>query len=168
MTYTTVQHITPVHFTHTFPSIHPRYDWVGFHLFRNCEGKSLPWMFEGPHSGHGGTQMPRNWGARGPKLRSLWVSRLATVHWNHRKTIQLNIGMCFEEYKRGFGVPTLIAVHPENDPKACKLNWNDGCKDSVLGRLFWIRQKDMKLDVSPPKNDDTLEYGQMFHLFCFL
>lgn len=22
-----------------------------------------------------------------------------------------------EEYKRGFGVPTLIAVHPENDPK---------------------------------------------------
>ncbi|CAJ1327641.1 unnamed protein product, partial [Effrenium voratum] len=23
-----------------------------------------------------------------------------------------------EEYKRGFGVPTLIAVHPENDPKA--------------------------------------------------
>lgn len=62
--------------------------------------------------------------------------RLATVHWNHRKTIQLNIGMCFEEYKRGFGVPTLIAVHPENDPKACKLNWNDGCKDSVLGRLF--------------------------------
>ena len=21
-----------------------------------------------------------------------------------------------EEYKRGFGVPTLIAVHPENDP----------------------------------------------------
>ncbi len=22
-----------------------------------------------------------------------------------------------EEYKRGFGVPTLIAVHPENDPQ---------------------------------------------------
>ncbi len=22
-----------------------------------------------------------------------------------------------EEYKRGFGVPILIAVHPENDPK---------------------------------------------------
>ena len=22
-----------------------------------------------------------------------------------------------EEYKRGFGVPTLIAVHPENDPR---------------------------------------------------
>ena len=22
----------------------------------------------------------------------------------------------FAEYKRGFGVPTLIAVHPENDP----------------------------------------------------
>ncbi len=22
-----------------------------------------------------------------------------------------------EEYKRGFGVPTLIAVHPENDPE---------------------------------------------------
>lgn len=38
-------------------------------------------MFEGPHSGHGGTQMPRNWGARGlsacPKLRSLWISKKA-------------------------------------------------------------------------------------------
>ena len=37
-----------------------------------------------------------------------------------------------EEYKRGFGVPTLIAVHPENDPKGeglehskslCCRNW---------------------------------------------
>merc|ERR1719359_2419575 len=27
-----------------------------------------------------------------------------------------------EEYKRGFGVPTLIAVHPENDPKGEGLN----------------------------------------------
>ena len=27
-----------------------------------------------------------------------------------------------EEYKRGFGVPTLIAVHPENDPKGIGLN----------------------------------------------
>jgi ketol-acid reductoisomerase len=27
-----------------------------------------------------------------------------------------------EEYKRGFGVPTLIAVHPENDPKEKVLN----------------------------------------------
>ncbi len=26
-----------------------------------------------------------------------------------------------EEYKRGFGVPTLIAVHPENDPKGEKV-----------------------------------------------
>ncbi len=26
-----------------------------------------------------------------------------------------------EEYKRGFGVPTLIAVHPENDPKGLGL-----------------------------------------------
>lgn len=28
-----------------------------------------------------------------------------------------------EEYKRGFGVPTLIAVHPENDPQAIGLEW---------------------------------------------
>ena len=37
-----------------------------------------------------------------------------------------------EEYKRGFGVPTLIAVHPENDPQEngfdickslCSCNW---------------------------------------------
>lgn len=28
-----------------------------------------------------------------------------------------------EEYKRGFGVPTLIAVHPENDPKGIGLEW---------------------------------------------
>ena len=28
-----------------------------------------------------------------------------------------------EEYKRGFGVPTLIAVHPENDPNATGFEW---------------------------------------------
>lgn len=28
-----------------------------------------------------------------------------------------------EEYKRGFGVPTLIAVHPENDPKQIGFEW---------------------------------------------
>ncbi|CAL67075.1 ketol-acid reductoisomerase [Christiangramia forsetii] len=28
-----------------------------------------------------------------------------------------------EEYKRGFGVPTLIAVHPENDPHGIGLDW---------------------------------------------
>ncbi len=28
-----------------------------------------------------------------------------------------------EEYKRGFGVPTLIAVHPENDPQGLGLEW---------------------------------------------
>jgi len=28
-----------------------------------------------------------------------------------------------EEYKRGFGVPTLIAVHPANDPQAHGLTW---------------------------------------------
>lgn len=28
-----------------------------------------------------------------------------------------------EEYKRGFGVPTLIAVHPENDPRGIGLEW---------------------------------------------
>ena len=28
-----------------------------------------------------------------------------------------------EEYKRGFGVPTLIAVHPENDPQGHGLAW---------------------------------------------
>lgn len=28
-----------------------------------------------------------------------------------------------EEYKRGFGVPTLIAVHPENDPQGIGFDW---------------------------------------------
>ena len=28
-----------------------------------------------------------------------------------------------EEYKRGFGVPTLIAVHPENNPKKNGLDY---------------------------------------------
>ncbi|GGW86644.1 ketol-acid reductoisomerase [Salegentibacter mishustinae] len=28
-----------------------------------------------------------------------------------------------EEYKRGFGVPTLIAVHPENDPQGIGFEW---------------------------------------------
>nr|VUD27994.1 ketol-acid reductoisomerase [Salmonella sp. NCTC 7297] len=37
-----------------------------------------------------------------------------------------------EEYKRGFGVPTLIAVHPENDPKG------EGMADcQSLGRCNW-------------------------------
>lgn len=48
-----------------------------------------------------------------------------------------------EEYKRGFGVPTLIAVHPENDPKgegmaiakaqAAAIEWSPcGCAGIVL------------------------------------
>ena len=33
-----------------------------------------------------------------------------------------------QEYKRGFGVPTLIAVHPENDPKE---SWLERCFGEV-------------------------------------
>lgn len=48
-----------------------------------------------------------------------------------------------EEYKRGFGVPTLIAVHPENDPKgeglAIAKAWasaTGGCRAGVLESSF--------------------------------
>ena len=34
---------------------------------------------------------------------------------------------------------------------SCKLSWNDGCKDSVLGRLFWIRQKTWSWMYLPQK-----------------
>ncbi|MBZ9630522.1 ketol-acid reductoisomerase [Salegentibacter sp. LM13S] len=48
-----------------------------------------------------------------------------------------------EEYKRGFGVPTLIAVHPENDPQGIGFEWakayavaTGGDKAGVLASSF--------------------------------
>ena len=48
-----------------------------------------------------------------------------------------------EEYKRGFGVPTLIAVHPENDPRNIGYEWakayafaTGGHKAGVLASSF--------------------------------
>lgn len=48
-----------------------------------------------------------------------------------------------EEYKRGFGVPTLIAVHPENDPLGIGFEWakayavaTGGDKAGVLASSF--------------------------------
>ncbi|MDT0648035.1 ketol-acid reductoisomerase [Zunongwangia sp. F260] len=48
-----------------------------------------------------------------------------------------------EEYKRGFGVPTLIAVHPENDPQGIGFDWakayavaTGGHKAGVLASSF--------------------------------
>ncbi|MDT0685998.1 ketol-acid reductoisomerase [Autumnicola psychrophila] len=48
-----------------------------------------------------------------------------------------------EEYKRGFGVPTLIAVHPENDPQRIGFDWakayavaTGGHKAGVLASSF--------------------------------
>ncbi|MDT0688183.1 ketol-acid reductoisomerase [Salegentibacter sp. F188] len=48
-----------------------------------------------------------------------------------------------EEYKRGFGVPTLIAVHPENDPQGIGFEWakayavaTGGHKAGVLASSF--------------------------------
>jgi ketol-acid reductoisomerase len=48
-----------------------------------------------------------------------------------------------EEFKRGFGVPTLIAVHPENDPNGTGLEWakayavgTGGDKAGVLNSSF--------------------------------
>lgn len=176
--YSTAYHTCAFH-THTFASIHPRYNFCRFSVFthytvRNCEGKSLPWMFEGPHSGHGGTQMPRNWGARGlsacPKLRSLWISKKACYctlespenhtakHWDVLRSTSVALEF----------LPWLLCTRRTIQRHAsCKLSWNDGCKDSVLGRLFWIRQKDMKLDVSSPKKMILWSIVRCFISFVF-
>ncbi|NYY73721.1 hypothetical protein DMN57_13055 [Escherichia coli] len=44
-----------------------------------------------------------------------------------------------EEYKRGFGVPTLIAVHPENDPKGegMAIAKARRLQPAVTVRAFW-------------------------------
>ena len=53
---------------------------------------------------HGGAEVPWYRSPRGEVPRTTCRAAGMTIWW--------------EEYKRGFGVPTLIAVHPENDPKA--------------------------------------------------
>ena len=98
MTYNTVQHITPVHFTHTFPSIHPRYNWVGCtysgivreNLCLGCL-KDLTVVMVAPKCP--GTEVREDCQHVTSCEACEFPRRLATVHWNHRKTIQLNIGM---------------------------------------------------------------------------
>src|SRR5690606_38043541 len=52
-----------------------------------------------------------------------------------------------EEYKRGFGVPTLIAVHPENDPKGQGLEIAKAYASSTGGDRAGVLQSSFVAEV---------------------
>ena len=68
-----------------------------------------------------------------------------------------------EEYKRGFGVPTLIAVHPENDPKgegmAIAKAWaaaTGGHRAGVLESSFVAEVKEIMAPLFQKHMDDII------------
>ncbi len=165
MTYDDIQYsISYLCISQTFPSIHPfQHGWVDIsppvrenlgHKMTWCNGFGL--MFEGPYSGHGGTQMPRNWGARGlsQKIPSCEAFDLP-------KTMQLNIEMFWGvQAWLWSSYPDCCAPGERSKGMKVQINWNHSCKDSVLDNLVWIWQKDMKLDVSPKK--------QMIYIYIYV
>ena len=52
-----------------------------------------------------------------------------------------------EEYKRGFGVPTLIAVHPENDPKGDGLDQSKAYAFATGGHLAGVLESSFVAEV---------------------
>ena len=52
-----------------------------------------------------------------------------------------------EEYKRGFGVPTLIAVHPENDPQGKGLEWAKAYAYATGGHRAGVLQSSFVAEV---------------------
>lgn len=52
-----------------------------------------------------------------------------------------------EEYKRGFGVPTLIAVHPENDPQGKGLVWAKAYAYATGGNRAGVLQSSFVAEV---------------------
>ena len=52
-----------------------------------------------------------------------------------------------EEYKRGFGVPTLIAVHPENDPQGIGFEWAKAYAEATGGDKAGVLESSFVAEV---------------------
>jgi ketol-acid reductoisomerase len=75
-----------------------------------------------------------------------------------------------EEYKRGFGVPTLIAVHPENDPKGLGLEIAKAYASATGGDRAGVLESSFVAEVkSDLMGEQTILCGmlQTGSLLCF-
>merc|ERR1711920_514928 len=75
-----------------------------------------------------------------------------------------------EEYKRGFGVPTLIAVHPENDPKGDGLEIAKAYAAATGGDRAGVLESSFVAEVkSDPMGEQTILCGmlQTGAILCF-
>ncbi|MEO2128107.1 MAG: ketol-acid reductoisomerase [Christiangramia sp.] len=67
-----------------------------------------------------------------------------------------------EEYKRGFGVPTLIAVHPENDPQGIGLDWAKAYAFATGGHKAGVLQSSFVAEVkSDLMGEQTILCGML-------
>ncbi|MCW5518814.1 ketol-acid reductoisomerase [Aureitalea sp. L0-47] len=75
-----------------------------------------------------------------------------------------------EEYKRGFGVPTLIAVHPENDPQGYGLEWAKAYAVATGGDKAGVLRSSFVAEVkSDLMGEQTILCGvlQSASILCF-
>ena len=75
-----------------------------------------------------------------------------------------------EEYKRGFGVPTLIAVHPPNDPQGHGLEWAKAYASATGGDRAGVLQSSFVAEVkSDLMGEQTILCGmlQTGAVLCF-
>lgn len=75
-----------------------------------------------------------------------------------------------EEYLRGFGVPTLIAVHPENDPQSHGLAWAKAWAAATGGHRAGVLESSFVAEVkSDLMGEQTILCGmlQVGSLLCF-
>jgi ketol-acid reductoisomerase len=75
-----------------------------------------------------------------------------------------------EEYKRGFGVPTLIAVHPENDPKSIGLDQAKAYAFATGGNRAGVLESSFVAEVkSDLMGEQTILCGvlQTGSILCF-
>jgi len=75
-----------------------------------------------------------------------------------------------EEYKRGFGIPTLIAVHPENDPEGKGLSLAKALASGTGGARAGVLQSSFVAEVkSDLMGEQTILCGmlQTGSLLCF-
>ncbi len=75
-----------------------------------------------------------------------------------------------EEYKRGFGVPTLIAVHPENDPRGEGLEIAKACAAAIGAHRAGVLESSFAAEVkSDLMGEQTILCGmlQTGSLLCF-
>ena len=75
-----------------------------------------------------------------------------------------------EEYKRGFGVPTLIAVHPENDPEGKGLDQAKAYAVATGGHRAgvqsqWSRKTDVRIGFKfGLQHDPSVGYDLCTHV----